>query len=159
MTCREKYAQEYPDDNEIWDGMCPNDYGYLPIPDYCYADGRAHCEECWNREIPDTEPVIDEKKENAAVESIDIHKIIDDAMEKKNRSVFIHISPNFGTTVKVEPYDPTPKKWIRDVNGDHICPECGMNYGPHFLEGPYCTMCGEKLAQSILRDIRMEVKV
>lgn len=53
MTCREKYKQEHPNDPEIWDGMCPNEYGYLPIPDYCYADGRAHCEECWNREIPE----------------------------------------------------------------------------------------------------------
>ena len=58
MTCREKYKLDHPNDPEIWDGMCPNDYGYLPIPDYCYADGRAHCEECWDREMLEEKPSI-----------------------------------------------------------------------------------------------------
>jgi hypothetical protein len=60
MTCREKLAIEYPGRiaPEVAGGCygCPDDYGYLPTPEYCDVANRR-CTECWDREIP-------EEKEN-----------------------------------------------------------------------------------------------
>ena len=53
MTCLEKLKKEFPDDWEkclILD--CPEDYDYLDMPEWC--DPECKCEECWNREIPET---------------------------------------------------------------------------------------------------------
>lgn len=78
---------------------------------------------------------------------VDIHKIIDDAMEKKDRSVTIFIGKE-GTTVSVYPYEDTPREWIPsriDVTGvcnGYYCPECGAL---SFSASTYCHMCGEKL--------------
>lgn len=153
MTCREKLAKEFPHCvSDMYTGgcsKCPHDYGYLPRPEVCNSPNA--CKECWDREIPE------EKEEDVTIGSVDVHKIIDDAMEKKNRSVFIHISPNFGTTVKVEPYDPTPKKWIRKEGGNLMCPECGWDVGYYRSSEPcYCPMCGEKIAQSNILDKEVE---
>ena len=72
MTCREKLAKELPHCvSDTYNGgcmRCPHDYGYLPKPEWCKLDVKCH--ECWDRELPN------EKKEDAAVASIDIHKNI-----------------------------------------------------------------------------------
>ena len=56
MTAREKLAMEYPeklDDSEPGGCMgCPEDYGYLPDPDFCVL--LMSCTNCWDREIPET---------------------------------------------------------------------------------------------------------
>lgn len=77
---------------------------------------------------------------------VDIHKIIDDAMEKRDRSVTIFINKD-ATTVSVYPYEDKPREWIPQQ--DHLgrpdgfkCPECGMWEGN---TSPYCPSCGEKL--------------
>ena len=60
MTCREKLRLEHPDhaDKPHCVGGCsgcPKDYGYLNYPDeYSYP---SYCTECWDREIPGTEPL------------------------------------------------------------------------------------------------------
>ena len=59
--------------------------------------------------------------------SIDIHKIIDDAIEKKDRYVTIMSSP-YGTSVCVRPNEPQPrcKTCGTEADPDHIfCPNCG----------------------------------
>lgn len=63
MTCREKMMIEHPDDVEnFWLGGvagCPDDVGYLPKPEGCYGyklDG-TKCTKCWDREIPEENPV------------------------------------------------------------------------------------------------------
>lgn len=79
MTCREKLMLEHPecvgDPNKPgFDGgclYCPDDYGYLEIPEYC-GDGsnnKITCAKCWDREIPSTERIhvstlITEKESN-----------------------------------------------------------------------------------------------
>ena len=62
MTCREKLAIEHPehcsDEHVAGCFGCPDDYGYLPTPDWCsdqlYGAGLVdRCTQCWNREIPE----------------------------------------------------------------------------------------------------------
>lgn len=63
MTCRERWELDHPgmvfDDNRA--GRCPWHYGYLSSPDYCGDLRSGVCEECWNREIPETEEPKKEK--------------------------------------------------------------------------------------------------
>ena len=71
MTAREKLAIEYPEQlDDVEPGgclKCPEDYGYLPNPDFCksgddrYGDLFERCKKCWDREIPEE---MKDKKEN-----------------------------------------------------------------------------------------------
>lgn len=81
---------------------------------------------------------------------IDIHQLIDDAMEKKDRCVMIYIG-EAGTTVHINPYDDKPLEWIERKTGtidnpyfhiDYECPSCGYYVR---IKSPYCPFCGEKL--------------
>lgn len=75
MTAREKLTIEHPeklDDLEPGGCMgCPEDYGYLPDPDFCtsnydrYGDEFERCKKCWDREIPEE---TKEEKENCMSE-------------------------------------------------------------------------------------------
>lgn len=90
MTCREKLATEHPDCiNGIavlggCDG-CPHDYGYLTRPPYCDIDntglGKCKCTECWDREIPETEN-LENEKEN--VKMADTRKTKQELIEEIN---------------------------------------------------------------------------
>ena len=58
MTCREKAKIEHPElvDDRFKGGVarCPETYGYLEDPDYCYN--------FWDREIPEEkDPVVESK--------------------------------------------------------------------------------------------------
>lgn len=63
MTAREKLAVEHPeklDDLEPGGCLgCPENYGYLPDPDFCendydhYSTRFERCKKCWDREIPE----------------------------------------------------------------------------------------------------------
>lgn len=61
MTCREKLAIDCPAFiGPKWTNGyrgCPHHYGYLDKPKECY---KLDCRECWNREIPNTEPTPQE---------------------------------------------------------------------------------------------------
>ena len=75
MTAREKLAIEYPEQlDDVEPGgclKCPEDYGYLPKPDFCmsgddrYGDLFERCKKCWDREIPEE---TKEEKENCMPE-------------------------------------------------------------------------------------------
>ena len=59
MTCLEKLKQDHPDFtadkiSEIVEDECPSDYGIMKDPDN-FSLCSDHCDECWNREIPNTE--------------------------------------------------------------------------------------------------------
>lgn len=63
MTCLEKLKQDHPnwtDDDiaQIADISCPNDDWGMAVPDpvNCAGGDCGECAECWNREIPGTEP-------------------------------------------------------------------------------------------------------
>lgn len=73
--------------------------------------------------------------------ALDIPRIIDEAMEKKNRSVTIFIGAH-GTTVNVYPYQETKPHWI-EKDGRFSCSECG--YISDFYPYRYCPDCGEEL--------------
>lgn len=90
------------------------------------------------------------------LENTDIHKIIDDAMEKKDRCVSIFIS-HIGTMVDVQPIDTHKPHWIprcaptdnpnlRGLRIGYACSECGHEISYHRTPEPYCGCCGEKLA-------------
>lgn len=58
MTCKEKLKLDHPglnpDDIEmITRDTCPSKFGYLDEPKYCGDEGPSHCEQCWNRMIPE----------------------------------------------------------------------------------------------------------
>jgi hypothetical protein len=75
---------------------------------------------------------------------VDIHKLIDDAMEKKDRNVAILISP-IGIKIDIYPYKDDKPRWI-DIGVYYTpfkCSECGCVFHDHT---PYCPSCGEKLA-------------
>ena len=80
-------------------------------------------------------------KEKLICREIDIHKIIDDAMEKKDRTVMIFIGKD-GMTIHVDPLNDTKPRWV-DKDTTCVCSECGStNKWP----SPFCPICGEKLA-------------
>lgn len=60
MTFREKLAQEHPDciGEEYGGGCkgCPRDYGYPDLRTCVNSYSDEECAECWNAEIPDSEP-------------------------------------------------------------------------------------------------------
>lgn len=137
MTCREKLKKEHPERfcNAYTAGCvgCPHTYGYLDKPLYCIGGSKSTCTKCWDREIPEPE-----KKPFP----IDIHKLIDEAMEKKDRSVSLFIHGD-SVTVNVNPLGDEPK-WERttDARYQFKCSECGVV--TRNLSN-YCPYCGEKL--------------
>lgn len=105
MTCREKLKIEYPKyiDERYSGGCngCPHDYGYLPMPDRC---SETTCTECWDRIIPGTEPDI-QKLCNEQWERM--AKIVEEAVQKRDRMVTIFFSPETGMNVSVTPWPDT----------------------------------------------------
>lgn len=98
MTCRERLAKEHPEkiDSYCFGGCrgCPDDYNYLPSPEYCKTrPSESMCEKCWDREIPE----IDISWEH-------IKEIINEAMEKRDRSVSLYFNPSTGMSVSVYPW-------------------------------------------------------
>lgn len=151
MTCREKLAIEHPGmvDDQCSGGCsgCPSTYYYLPDPEYCEGGGIDECTKCWDREIPDTEPT---KPSN----QLNLHKLIDEAMEKKDREVSIFIMKD-NMSVYVRPVGSNDPRWIVH-EGDswtkrwkYECSECHA-----FSDRPgcYCSYCGEKLRMPIEED-------
>lgn len=70
MTCREKAKIEHPECiNAVFNGgvaRCPETYGYLEIPDYCYNFwDKSRCDRCWDRELPEEKNPIIESKHKA----------------------------------------------------------------------------------------------
>ena len=85
---------------------------------------------------------------------IDVHKLVDDAMEKKDRIVYILINGE-NTSISVTPLSENDPRWIditpkpEDdenygvfIRQTYKCSECGQGSS---LITPYCPMCGEKL--------------
>lgn len=71
---------------------------------------------------------------------VDIHKIIDDAMEKRDRTVSIYIG-EAGVSVNVYPADQDKVQWIETKHG-MICSNCG-NRESSWDCPTYCSRCGE----------------
>lgn len=104
MTCREALEKEIHDsidDKSIVEGRagCPSDRGYLSDPDYCQDHVRdCRCTLCWDREIPGTESTkLDTPWEQ-------ILKLVEDAAEKRDRSVSLYFNPGTGMSVSVYPW-------------------------------------------------------
>lgn len=74
---------------------------------------------------------------------VNIRKIIDDSMEKKDRAVHILITST-GTSVEVIPYSNETPRWIFDR--DYCTYECSECHNTNAYPAPYCPECGEKLA-------------
>lgn len=74
---------------------------------------------------------------------VDIHKIIDDAIEKKDRYVSISIV-EAGTMVHVYPHETGQMSWkvIENHRHPYVCPNCGR---PSDQAYPHCPWCGEDL--------------
>ena len=144
MTCREKLAKEHPEciSEKAFGGClkCPHDYGYVKYKQ-CVTDeyDTPNCTVCWDQEVNNVE---------ATDMQIDIHKIIDDAMEKKDRCVSLYISES-GVSVTVTPLE-EPTHWEKIVLSDdslfgrvrYRCSNCKTitNYASHF-----CSACGEEM--------------
>lgn len=62
MTCKERFAIEYPDGDIK--SCCPNDCNYLPYPEYCCEGAdNSLCETCWERELPEGIETMNNLKE------------------------------------------------------------------------------------------------
>lgn len=101
MTCREKLEKEHPEDiNEDYMGgclKCPHNYGYLPEISIFECE-RIDCRDCWNREIPETE------KLNTEIPWGQINKMINDSIEKRDRSFSLSFIPGMGVSISVYPW-------------------------------------------------------
>lgn len=93
--------------------------------------------------------------------NVDINKIVDDAMEKKDRQVHIFIMSDT-VSVNVTPLSDSDPKWIiRETKkpGRHFpvrefeCSECHVWVKDPM---PYCGFCGEKLRMPIEDDRKEE---
>ena len=111
MTCREKLAKEHPEKiNVIYCGRCgrPPDYGYMGQPDYCITktgnnNAEEICAECWDREIPEEKTEIPDKRD-AILFWEEAHTIIDEAVEKRDRSILITYNPETGFGMGIYPW-------------------------------------------------------
>lgn len=59
MTCLEKYLKENPGTipGLVVLGQCPHHQMAIDVPEYCTGNALGgRCGECWNRQIPGTEP-------------------------------------------------------------------------------------------------------
>ena len=59
MTFLEKYKEDNPNETirkDCYGIGCPSQYGYEDVFEFC---GNTPCEDCWNREMPNTEPKAD----------------------------------------------------------------------------------------------------
>ena len=75
-------------------------------------------------------------------DAVDIHKIIDDAMEKGDRSVYILIH-SVGMSVTINPYVEEKCQWVRYDNDMHMtCSNCKFKVGTAY-DSTYCPNCGE----------------
>ena len=94
--------------------------------------------------------------------NLDINKIIDDAMDKKDRSVNIFINGD-NVSVYVEPLEKhDPRCIIREIPGSgkysiskrqYECSECHVWSD---VLTSYCGYCGEKLRLPVEEDIEKE---
>lgn len=116
MTCREKLAKEHPEciSDKYTGGckFCPTNYGYLGNPIYCPAcSDEEKCTMCWDREIPGTE------KSKPDISWDRIKELIDDAMEKRDRSVSLYFNPDTGMSVSVYPWPDAEDLYEQYKNG------------------------------------------
>lgn len=100
MTFKERLQKEHPDMVGGRTG-CPVSYGYeeqRPFDCYCR---KINCSDCWDREIPDSsDNTVSQTQPNWE----EVHKIIEDAVEKGDRSVSIYFNPGVGMSVSVYPW-------------------------------------------------------
>ena len=103
MTCREKLEKEHPENInfDCFGGCigCPDDYGYLPKLSESECQS-MRCTSCWDREIPGTEKNVVKNLYNWE----EIHKLIETAMEKRDRLVSLYFNPETGMSVSVYPW-------------------------------------------------------
>lgn len=64
MTCREKLAFDHPEWRKSYyewylENCCPDEY--LAEPEYCHAGIESKCKRCWEREVPGTIDLMEEK--------------------------------------------------------------------------------------------------
>ena len=77
--------------------------------------------------------------------TVDIHKIIDDAMEKKDRTINVYIG-QYGTSIYIHPYAENKTVWKAAPGAKHpYCSSCGKQAESAY---PYCPWCGESVAIS-----------
>ena len=137
MTLLDRLKLEHPDKvREDYRHGCPYAYGYDNPVGGCSAVD-YDCERCWNREISGSEEQISIEK----LTNSDIHKIIDDAMKNRDRSVHILIAPTY-TSISVSPSCDDGMKWKRSSDGTtYTCSMCG---GTSPSPDMYCKCCGEQ---------------
>lgn len=76
---------------------------------------------------------------------VDIHKIIDDAMAKGDRSVSIMMHDGI-TSVEVRPYVEEKVQWIHTLSDALVCSDCGHILTDYIGPIPvFCGHCGEKM--------------
>lgn len=149
MTYRDKLTIEHPNavGREFRGGClgCPNHYDYGPEVMHG-SDCIYDCKKCWDRIIPPSSSSI----VTTIKPQIDISALINEAMKKKDRQVYI-LCYDGKITIDVKPFTESKPHWIyREGKGryEFECSECGFY---NEFESPFCPECGEKLAKSEVR--------
>lgn len=109
MTCREKLMMEHPNDvSSEWSGGCcgcPHDYNYMTKPPYCPGGANDRlCTRCWDRKIPETKPKL-------VIPWDEVYNLINESMEKRDRSVSVYFHPENGLSVNVYPWPDAEDLW------------------------------------------------
>lgn len=130
-----------------------NSYQYPDLVFYCnasieFTETVILCEDCFKGRTPESKDVADEPKpENKS--PIDVPQLIEDAMQRKDRTIHIFIS-DIGTSVYITPSEEEAKpvwKLVRGHNGKHafLCTNCNRTSKQGY---PYCPWCGEVLGHA-----------
>lgn len=93
MTCREKLKMEHPES----------------VSDLHTENKDDICRKCWDREIPNSEPEPNSQ--------LDIYALINDTMQKRDRTVAIYIHPENGMSVNIYPWPDMDDLWKLYKNG------------------------------------------
>lgn len=104
-------------------------------------------------------PIIVTEEQPTVREIVDVHTIINEAMDKKDRFVHIFIMGD-NISVDVKPLSESDPRWIvREKKGygrvrhQFECSECRV-WSDNIT--PYCSFCGEKLRMPVIEDMRVE---
>ena len=147
----------YDCEHDRTDKMCKEcvDAVFSPSENTCVCcgeiipEGRHVCVKCEGVAITLPPMTLDEKKD-APVDTgtlkhpFDIHKIIDDAMEKRDRTVSIFIRDG-DAHITINPYEDEKVYWIYHEGTDKYsfeCSNCGIDSE---FQTAYCPSCGEQM--------------
>lgn len=164
MTFRERLQKEHPEDcgNKYWGGtkLCPFAYGYempdvWPCEDNSRDLNKCPCPDCWDREIPGTEPTKQPTKKRSVFISGPVtgveryYEAFEAAMDELSAAGFIPLTPSW------QPQGLTNAQYMRiclamidTADAVLFLPNWPLSKGAR-LERMYCNYTEKPYAESV----------